>query len=291
MHTYLCNQGLRERCSLVVQAGDVQEGHDIACLVAFGADEVHPYLMLRLVRNGLTFKDPDTKQTWTLSGRECLENVFAALEDTFKKIISKMGITTIEGYRGARLFEAVGFGPELTAFLGEFPSRVGGIGLGHLVEDSAWRLAQAEKMQVLGRNRDYHGFNAKVRMALRKAAIAGSAGLPLAGEDDHPREERSEEGGEAAYADRFSPDYQEFSRLVNNRVASLRIAGARVPARRLRQERDSVRVLGPHGDGVVLSLRVDAASGEIGWMPRSAGARSRVAWLSLTDSRSAASDC
>ena len=46
VHNYLCHQGLRERCSLVVQAGDVQEGHDIACLVAFGADAVHPYLML-----------------------------------------------------------------------------------------------------------------------------------------------------------------------------------------------------------------------------------------------------
>src|SRR5262249_40816045 len=59
VHTYLCHQGLRERCSLVVQAGDVQEGHDVACLVGFGADAVHPYLMLRLIRNGLTFKDPD----------------------------------------------------------------------------------------------------------------------------------------------------------------------------------------------------------------------------------------
>ena len=51
--TISATRALRERVSLVVQAGDVQEGHDIACLVAFGADAVHPYLMLRLVRNGL----------------------------------------------------------------------------------------------------------------------------------------------------------------------------------------------------------------------------------------------
>src|SRR5439155_3268792 len=61
VHQYLCNQGLRERCSLVVQCGDVQEAHDIACLCGFGADGIHPYLMLRLIRNGLRFKDPDTK--------------------------------------------------------------------------------------------------------------------------------------------------------------------------------------------------------------------------------------
>lgn len=75
VHTHLCEKGLREKCSLIVQAGDIQEGHDIACLVSFGADAAHPYLMLRLIRNGLTFKDPDTKQEWSLSGRECLENL------------------------------------------------------------------------------------------------------------------------------------------------------------------------------------------------------------------------
>ena len=46
---------------LIVQAGDVQEGHDIAVLVAFGADAVHPYLMLRLIKDGLTFKDAETQ--------------------------------------------------------------------------------------------------------------------------------------------------------------------------------------------------------------------------------------
>ena len=52
-----------------------------------------------------------------------------------------MGITTIEGYRGAQLFEAVGFGPELMEFLGDFPSRLGGIGFKELVEDAQWRVA------------------------------------------------------------------------------------------------------------------------------------------------------
>src|SRR6516162_9854004 len=186
VHNYLCHQGLRERCSLVVQAGDVQEGHDIACLMAFGADAVHPYLMLRLIRNGLNFKDPDTKQEWSLTGREALENLFAALEDSLKKILSKMGITTIEGYRGAMLFEAVGFGPELMEFLGDFPSRIGGVGFAELVDDARWRVAQAEKMTVLGRNRDYHAFNAKVRMALRDAV-----------KEAHPEPEPG--GGELAY--------------------------------------------------------------------------------------------
>jgi glutamate synthase (ferredoxin) len=225
VHTYLCQQGLREQCSLVVQAGDVQEGHDIAVLIAFGADAVHPYLMLRLIRNGLTFKDPDTKQEYSLTAHECLENLFAALEDTLKKIISKMGITTIEGYRGARLFEAVGLGPELMEFLGDCPSRIGGIGFAEVVEDSQWRLKQAEQMTVLGRNRDYHAFNAKVRMALRKAATAYHH------EDDEPTPpEDSDLGGESAYAQKLkanlqphqlSQEYLDFSSMVTQRVPTV----------------------------------------------------------------------
>ncbi len=265
VHNYLCNQGLRERCSLIVQAGDVQEGHDIACLVAFGADAVHPYLMLRLVRKGLTFKEPETKQEWSLTPHECLENLFAALEDTIKKIISKMGITTTDGYRGALLFEAVGFGAELMEFLGELPSRIGGIGLKEIVEDAQWRLGQAEKMSVLGRNRDYHAFNAKVRMALRKAALTGApAPLPIA-EPEAPAEPAAEEGGEAAYGGKkkrslrgpevedSSPEaaaraYQEFSDLVNNRTPTalrdlmrIRPVGDPVPLDQVQEAIDLVR--------------------------------------------------
>ena len=217
IHTYLCRQGLRDKCSLIVQAGDVQEGHDICCLVGFGADAVHPYLMLRLIKDGLTFKDAETKQEVTVGAHECLENLFAALEDSIKKIIAKMGITTIEGYRGAQLFEAVGFGPEMMEFLGDFPSRIGGLGLKELVEDAAWRVERAEKMGTnpIGKNRDYSAFNAKVRMALRDAV-----------KESHPEPEKG--GGEMAYivppeetdpgADkRVADKWPKFTDLVNTR--------------------------------------------------------------------------
>jgi glutamate synthase domain-containing protein 2/glutamate synthase domain-containing protein 1/glutamate synthase domain-containing protein 3 len=221
VHHYLCRQGLRDRCSLIVQAGDIQEGHDVCCLVAFGADAVHPYLMLRLVKDGLVFKDPDSKQELRLEAREALENLFAALEDTIKKVISKMGITTIEGYRGAQLFEAVGFGPELMEFLGDFPSRLGGIGLQELVEDAQWRVQQAEKIGdgVLGGNRDYRAFNPRVRMALRDAV-----------KQAHPEPEQG--GGEMAYTappteedpdsgKRVGDKYIKFTELVNTRVPTV----------------------------------------------------------------------
>ena len=243
--SYLCQQGLRDRCSLIVQAGDIQEGHDVCVLVAFGADAVHPYLMLRLVKDGITYKHPENKQDIHLPAREALENLFEALEDTIKKVISKMGITTIEGYRGAMLFEAVGFGPELMEFLGDFPSRVGGIGLADLVEDAKWRVEQAEKMTVLGRNRDYHAFNAKVRMALREAV-----------KEAHPEPDGG--GGEVAYTrppeqadpgidSRVAGKFTKFTDLVNARVPTVlrdlfRVkTGAAVPVETVQPAIDLIR--------------------------------------------------
>ena len=219
VHAHLGRLGLRDHCSLLVQAGDIQEGHDVAVLVAFGADAVHPYLMLRLVKDGLTWKNPETKQDIHLDSQDALRNLFAAMEDSLLKIISKMGITTIEGYRGAMLFEAVGFGPELMAHLGEFPSRVGGLCLADLVDDATWRVAQAEAMaganRPLGRNKDYHAYNGKIRSALRDAV-----------KEAHPEPEL--EGGEMAYtAPPADPDplvlhrvemkFETFSNMVRTR--------------------------------------------------------------------------
>src|SRR5262249_22298391 len=113
---------------------------------------------------------------------------------------------------------------DLMAFLGDCPSRVGGIGLAELVEDARWRLDRAEEMQVLGRNRDYHAFNAKVRMALRKAALSGSAAaLPQV--DAAEPEPAPEDGVEAADlpkpakgVDSLTQEYRDFSDMVNRRV-------------------------------------------------------------------------
>lgn len=250
VHNYLCQQGLRDRCSLVVQAGDIQEGHDVAVLVAFGADAVHPYLMLRLVKDGLTWKHPESKQEIRLEPHDALRNLFTAIEDSLLKIISKMGITTVEGYRGAMLFEAVGFGPDLMEYLGDFPSRVGGIGLAEIVEDARWRVQRAEEMVAknapMGKNMDYRAFNAKVRMALRDAV-----------KEAYPEPEPG--GGEMAYTappEERDPDalvkvgvkFGKFSDMVRTRpptvlrdLFAVKPAGPAVPAAGVEPALDIVR--------------------------------------------------
>lgn len=314
VHNCLSRLGLRDRCSLVVQAGDIQEGHDVACLVSFGADAVHPYLMLRLVKDGLTYKHAETKQEMTLAPRDALENLFEALEDTLKKIISKMGITTIEGYRGAMLFEAVGFGPELMEYLGDFPSRIGGIGLEELVDDCRWRVSQAEKMNVLGRNRDYMAFNAKVRMALRDAV-----------KEMHPETDGA--GGEMAYTkppeepnkdglQNVELKYDRFSKMVAERPPTVlrdlftivNSNGAAIPIERVTPAIDIVRqrfrgAAMSHGALTAAShMTIAAALNELGGMSNSGeGGESRWRndipekayskfWQTVRQKRIAASD-
>jgi glutamate synthase (ferredoxin) len=178
VHQYLCRQGLRDRCSLIVQAGDIQEGHDVCCLVAFGADAVHPYLMLRLVKDGLVFKDPDSKNELRLEPREALENLFTALEDTIKKVISKMGITTIEGYRGCAALRGRRLRPGVDGVPRRLPQpgrrhRPGGAGGGRAVAGAAGREDDGARPQPRLPCLQCEGANGPAR--------CGQGGAPRAG--------------------------------------------------------------------------------------------------------------
>src|SRR5205814_7763140 len=116
-----------------------------------------------------------------------------------------------------------GFGPDLMEFLGDFPSRVGGIGFPELVEDCQWRVQRDEDMlaknQPMGKNKDYMAFNAKVRMALRDAV-----------KEAHPEPEQG--GGEMAYTappgeddpgapQRVADKFVKFTDMVNTRVPTV----------------------------------------------------------------------
>jgi glutamate synthase domain-containing protein 1 len=120
LHNALTAEGLRRRISIVVETGDVQEGHDAALLIANGADAVHAYLMLEVAEGD----------------HEGEKRLIEALDGTLRRTMSKMGITTLDGYRGSRLFEAVGVSPSLVDFyLPGITSRIGGVDLDDLYED------------------------------------------------------------------------------------------------------------------------------------------------------------
>ncbi len=138
VHQYLIGTGTRMQAGLVVETGEAFEVHDFAALIGYGAAAVNPYLALDTAKTLAGAEHPEpTPET-------AEQRYIDAIDRGLLKIMSKMGISTIESYRGAQIFEAVGLSPTLvdTHFTGT-PSRIGGIGLEELARESAARHDRA----------------------------------------------------------------------------------------------------------------------------------------------------
>ena len=126
VHHHLIRKGYRGKVGLVVEAGDVWEVHHFACLIAYGATAINPYLALSTIRtmknNGVIKSD--------LSVQELRLNYIKAVNDGLLKVLSKMGISTIQSYQGAQIFEILGLNHDVVNkyFTGSI-SRIEGIGL------------------------------------------------------------------------------------------------------------------------------------------------------------------
>jgi glutamate synthase domain-containing protein 2/glutamate synthase domain-containing protein 1/glutamate synthase domain-containing protein 3 len=133
VHQRLLDEELRTGVSLVAEADEARETHDMACLLGFGADAIVPRLAFEtfahLADEGLIRGDD-------LSGLDAQERLRAALEDGVLKIMSKMGISTVDAYRSAQIFEAIGLGHDVIDLcLTGTVSRLGGLTLTDIAED------------------------------------------------------------------------------------------------------------------------------------------------------------
>jgi glutamate synthase domain-containing protein 2/glutamate synthase domain-containing protein 1/glutamate synthase domain-containing protein 3 len=151
VHHYLIRAGLRGRVSLVVETGEAREVSHIALLLSYGASAVHPYLALEtvdaLVRPSLvdeSRQSPAESRQPPASSSHAVEHYVKAVDKGLLKIMSKMGISTLQSYCGAQLWEAVGLSSDLVQkhFTGT-PSRVGGIGLELIAAETLRRHATA----------------------------------------------------------------------------------------------------------------------------------------------------
>ena len=140
----LVDLGNRARIGLVCETGEAREVNHIAMLLSLGAAAVNPWLAFETVGDLATRgKLPDR-----IGPSEAIENYVHALCRGLLKIMSKMGISTLRGYRGAQIFEAVGLGRELMdAYFPAIVSRVGGIGLEHLERDALRKRERAVALQ------------------------------------------------------------------------------------------------------------------------------------------------
>ncbi|MDR1920302.1 MAG: glutamate synthase large subunit, partial [Candidatus Adiutrix sp.] len=137
----LMETGDRVQVGLLCETGEAREVSHIAMLLSLGASAVNPWLAFETVSD-LAARE---KLPARIGATTAVENYVKALCKGLLKIMSKMGISTLRGYRGAQIFEAIGLGPELMdKYFPAIASRVGGVGLAHLETDAArkWEIAQ-----------------------------------------------------------------------------------------------------------------------------------------------------
>lgn len=136
VHHHLIREGTRTHCGLVVETGEAREVHHFALLTGYGAGAVNPYLAFATVRQ-LQHEGyiPEKYSEAELDAR-----YINAINKGLLKVMSKMGISTQQSYRGAQIYEAIGLNKE---FIDEFfswtPSRISGIGLEGVTEESLQR--------------------------------------------------------------------------------------------------------------------------------------------------------
>lgn len=129
VHHHLIRKGYRGAVGIVVEAGDVWEVHHFATLIGFGATAVNPYLALETI--GQFQKESG------LSVEKLTANYIKSVKDGLLKIFSKMGISTLQSYHGAQIFEILGLNKQVvdTYFTGAV-SRIGGLGLDEIAKET-----------------------------------------------------------------------------------------------------------------------------------------------------------
>lgn len=133
VHHDLIRKGIRGRVGLLIEAGDVWETHHFATLISYGASGVNPYLVYQTIHD--LKKKNQLKEE--LTEEKAIYNYKKAVSGELLKIMSKMGISTLQSYHGAQVFEALGINREVidTYFTGTV-SRIGGLTLDNIAREA-----------------------------------------------------------------------------------------------------------------------------------------------------------
>lgn len=148
VHNHLINLGLRSRTDLVIETGEARSPHHFACLLGYGAVAVAPYLALASVKNLVERGELSRR----VSSQEATNSYIKAISKGVTKILSKMGITTLQSYCGAQIFEAIGLSDELIEeYFPDTSARIGGLTLSELATETLTRhIAGFKKSTSVG---------------------------------------------------------------------------------------------------------------------------------------------
>jgi glutamate synthase (ferredoxin) len=182
VHHHLVRRGERTRCGLVVETGDAREVHHMCLLIGYGAGAVNPWVAFEtlddMIGQGLlTGVDRAT----------AIRNYIKALNKGILKVMAKMGISTLQSYCGAQIFEAIGLNRDVVdRYFTGTPSRVGGIGIEVVAEEVRRRHDDAFPARPTGRadlgwggeyqwrrDGEYHLFNPDTVFRLQHATRSG----------------------------------------------------------------------------------------------------------------------
>ncbi|MCD8304573.1 MAG: glutamate synthase large subunit [Prevotellaceae bacterium] len=182
VHHHLIGVGKRVQTALIVESGEIREVMHAALLLGYGASAICPYMTFavldRLVSEGEIQENYETAE----------KNYIKAVCKGLLKIMSKMGISTIRSYRGAKIFESIGLSEALLRkYFGTDISTIGGVGLRHIAEDAVRLHAKGfgkgvEKPEFLPNNGQFnyrkdgilHAWNPETITALQLATRLGS---------------------------------------------------------------------------------------------------------------------
>jgi glutamate synthase (ferredoxin) len=137
LHHHLIRLGLRTKVGLIVESGEPRETHHMALLLGYGANAINPYVAFEtlddLLLRGLLPSDK-------MDHAKAVKNFIKACNKGIVKVMSKMGISTIQSYRGAQIFEALGLSSKLVdRYFTWTPSRLEGIGLDEVARETQMR--------------------------------------------------------------------------------------------------------------------------------------------------------
>ncbi|MCX6316290.1 MAG: glutamate synthase large subunit [Bacteroidetes bacterium] len=139
VHHHLIRKGMRGQVGIIVEAADVWEVHHFACLIGFGATAINPYLALSSIRDMREtgkLLAPDGSTT-TLTEDVLKKNYIKAVNDGLLKVFSKMGISTLQSYQGAQIFEILGLNKEVVnKYFTGATSRIEGMGLDEIAKET-----------------------------------------------------------------------------------------------------------------------------------------------------------
>lgn len=154
VNQHLARVGIRTSCGLILETGEAREVMHIASLLGFGATAINPYLAFESIA--------ELSNTHALTKRigvtEAIEHYIDAMNKGLKKVMSRMGISTLRSYRNAQVFEIVGLSKEVVdKFFTGASSRVGGIGIEEIAKEALmrWRAAIESKSPILPAGGEY----------------------------------------------------------------------------------------------------------------------------------------